>query len=45
MANYDRRCRQTTKLQPKFAGPYLVVKALPNRTYKIERSGQMSIQN
>jgi len=33
------------KLQAKFVGPYLVVEALPNHTYKVERSGQVSIQN
>jgi len=45
MANYRRRCRQAPKLQPKFVGPYMVVEAMPNHTYKIECSGQVSIQN
>jgi len=45
MINYRRRRRQAAKLQPKFVGPYVVVEAMPNHTYKIERSGQVSIQN
>ena len=45
MVNHRRRCGQAAKLQPKFVGPYVVVEAMPNRTYKIERSGQVSIQN
>jgi len=45
IVNY-RRCRgQAAKLQPKFMGPYMVVEVMPNHTYKIERSGQVSIQN
>jgi len=44
-ANYRRHHGQTAKLQPKFVGPYAVVEVMPNHTYKIERSGQVSIQN
>jgi len=41
-----RRCRgQAAKLQPKFVGPYVVIEAIPNHTYKLERSGQFSVQN
>jgi len=44
MDNY-RRCRgQAAKLQPKFVGLYVVVEAMPNHTYKLERSGQVSVQ-
>jgi len=45
MVNYRRRRGQPAKLQPKFVGPYAVVEVMPNHTYKIERSGQVSIQN
>jgi len=45
MANYRRRRGQAAKLQPKFVGLYLVVGVMLNHTYKIERSGQGSIQN
>jgi len=45
MVNYRRRRGQVAKLQPKFVGPYVVVEAMPNHTYKLERSGQVSIQN
>jgi len=44
MANYRRHRGQSAQLQPKFVRPYLVVKALPNHTYKNERTGQVSIQ-
>jgi len=45
MINYRRRRGQAAKLQPKFVGPYAVVEVMPNHTYKLERSGQVSIQN
>jgi len=45
MVNYRRRRGQTAKLQPKFVGPYAVVEVMPNHTYKLERSGQISVQN
>jgi len=44
-ASRRRRRGQAAKLQPKFVGPYVAVEAMPNHTYKIERSGQVSIQN
>ena len=45
MVNHRRRRGQAAKLQPKFVGSYVVVEAMPNHTYKIESSGQVSIQN
>jgi len=44
VVNYRRRRRQAAKLQPKLVGPYAVVEVMPNHTYKLERSGQVSIQ-
>jgi len=45
MINYRRRRGQAAKLQLKFVGPYTVVEVMPNHTYKLECSGQVSIQN
>jgi len=45
MVNYRRRRGQAAKLQPKVVGRYAVVEVMPNHTYKLERSGQVSIQN
>jgi len=45
MVNYCRRRGQAAKLQPKFVGPYVIVEAMPNYTYKIEQSRQVAIQN
>jgi len=45
MVNYRRLRGQAAKLQPKFVGPYAVVEVMPNHMYKIECSGQVSIQN
>jgi len=45
MINYRRHRGQVAKLQPKFVGPYAVVEVMPNHMYKLERSGQVSIQN
>jgi len=45
MVNYCRRRGQAAKLQPKFVGPYAVIEVMPNHTYKLERSGQVSVQN
>jgi len=45
MVNHRWHCGQAAKLQPKFVGSYVVVKVMPNHTYKIECSGQVSIQN
>jgi len=45
MVNYRRHRGQAAKLQPKFVGPYAVVEVMPNHTYKLERSGQVSVQS
>jgi len=45
MVSYRRRRGQSAKLQPKFVGPYCVVEVLPNHTYRVERSGQVSFQS
>jgi len=45
IVNHRRLRGQAVKLQPKFVGPYVVVEAMPNHTYKIERSGPESIEN
>ena len=37
--------RDSHKLQQKFVGPYHVLEAYDNYTYKIERQGQSSVQN
>jgi len=45
MISYRRRREQSAKLQPKFVRPYCVVEVLPNHTYRVERSEQISVQN
>jgi len=45
MVNYRRRRGQAAKLQPKFVGLYAVIEVMPNHTYRLERSGQISVQN
>jgi len=35
MTSHRRRCRQAAKLQPKFVGPYCVIKVMPHHTYKV----------
>jgi len=45
MTSHRRRRGQASKLQLKFVGPYCVIEVMPNHTYKVERSGQASIQN
>jgi len=45
MTSHHWRRGQPAKLQPKFVGPYCVIEEMPNHTYKVERSGQVSIQN
>jgi len=45
MISHRRRCGQAAKLQPKSVGPYCVTEVMPNYTYKVEHSGQVSIQN
>ena len=39
------RAGENPTLQAKFQGPYTVVRSWANHTYKIERQGQVSIQN
>jgi len=45
MTSHHRRRGQAAKLQPKFVGPYCVIEVMPNHTYKVECSGQVSVQN
>jgi len=45
MVSYRRRRGQSAKLQPKFVGPYCIIEVLPNHTYRVERSGQLSVQS
>jgi len=45
MTSHRRRRGQAAKLQPKFVGPYCVIEVMANHTYKVERSGQVSVQN
>jgi hypothetical protein len=45
LLNKRRRKGENPKLQPRFLGPYRVVEARANHTYKIERQGQCSVQN
>jgi len=45
MTSHRRRRGQAAKLQPKFVGPYCVIEVMPNHTYKVECSGQVSVQN
>jgi len=45
MTSHRRRRGQAAKLQPKFVGPYCVIEVMENLTYKVERSGKVSVQN
>jgi len=45
MTSHRRQRGQAAKLQPKFVCPYCVIEVIPNHTYKMERSGQVSVQN
>jgi len=45
MVNHRKGRGQAAKLQPKFVVPYVVIEAMPNHKYKLERSGQFSVQN
>jgi len=45
MASHCRRRGPSAKLQLKFVGPYRIAEALPNHTHKVERSGQVAVQN
>jgi len=45
MLSYRRKRGQSAKLQPKFVGPYCILEVLANHTYRVERSGQISVQS
>ena len=45
LQNQRRRKGENPKLQPKFVGPYEVLAAWGNHTYRIERQGQESVQH
>ena len=45
LENKRRRKGENPKLQPKFVGPYRVVEVCGKHTYKVERSGQTSLQH
>ena len=45
MKNHRKRRGDCQKLQPKFVGPFKVLEAFPNHTYRIAQSGQESVQN
>jgi len=45
MTSQHRRRRQAAKLQPKFVGPSCMIEVMENHTYKVEHSGQVSVQN
>ena len=45
LQNRRRRKGENPKLQQKFIGPYQVVEAYDNHTYKIDRQGQSSVQS
>jgi len=44
MTSHRWRRIQAANLQPKFMGPYCVMELMPNHTYKVECSGQVSVQ-
>jgi transposase InsO family protein len=45
MVNKRLKKGQTAKLAPKYVGPYKVLQSFPNRTYKLSRDGQVSVEN
>jgi len=45
VVNHCRHQKPAAKPQPRLIGPYTVVEVMPNHTYKLEHSGQVSIQN
>lgn len=45
LENRRRRQGESSKLQPPFCGPYFVLEAFKNHTYKIKNQGQTSVQN
>jgi hypothetical protein len=45
MVNKRLKKGQTAKLAPKFLGPYKILQVYPNRTYKLSRDGQTSVES
>jgi hypothetical protein len=45
LKSFFKRRGQSTKLQPKYIGPYTIVEVLPYHVYKMERAGKYSIQH
>jgi len=45
MTSHRRRRGQAAKLLPRFVGSYCVIEVITNHTYKVEQSGQVSVQN
>ena len=45
LQNRRRKKGDSDKLQPKFVGPYHVLEANDNHTYRIEQQEQSSVQN
>jgi len=45
MTSHRRRREQAAQLQPKFMSPYCMIEVMSYHTYKVERSGKVSIQN
>jgi transposase InsO family protein len=45
MINKRRRKGENPKLQAKFVGPFTILEAYKNHTYRIHRQGQESVQN
>ena len=45
VSHLQKKKGKNAKLQPRFVGPYMVSKVLPNRTYKVSREGKKSIQH
>jgi len=45
MVSYCRRRGLSAKIQPRFIEPHCVIEVLPNHTYRVERSEQVSVQS
>lgn len=45
MKNYRKKKGDCHKLSAKYVGPYVVLEAFENHTYRLKRNGQESIQN
>ena len=45
LKSYFKGRGRGTKLQPKYVGPYEVVRSLPHQVYKLKRNGQTSVQH